>query len=363
VRRVIGAAARRRPGMHQTSTFSKTRKKHAMVPKSIVPLLAADAQRITRNYLGSGAAGQSTPKIEPDFVAALVLGAMGDIAAAWTSHLHPRGLDLKLQAVFCHSHPQVTFPPTGSHAYMTKTVGGQTVGQCELADLLLVIDDTTGDPGGNIVQSRRAGLVQAKMLKSATAAQLVLVGNDLAQLDLLQQWPDFKFASPGYDPRTRDFRSGYASGVPITGSSYGVIDKYQSPPNWEHDTPTLPVCAGVQSFGEFFAGLADTGGAATGRAALAGGADDWSFTIDELLSVTGVNLLNLASITTNPTPKRGVSYMAFYQSITIRNLPCLYGINVNFGLGDGDRPPRDVEPRDDEGGISAVRVILSRRPE
>jgi hypothetical protein len=190
---------------------------------------------------------------------------------------------------------------------------------------------------------------------------LALSGNDFAQLDLMENWPGFDFASPGYAARTRDFVTGYANNIPITGGSYGVIDKYQSPPNWEHDSPALPIRAGVQSFGDFFAGMADTGGTATGRAATAGGSDDWSFTVDELLTVTGVNLLNLASVTANPTPTRGVSHMAFYQSATIGNRLGVLGLTLSSGSADGDLPPRERELRDDEGGMSAVRVVLSRR--
>lgn len=55
-----------------------------------------DAACQWQRLVSSGAPGQKTSKIEPDFVAALVICAMRDIATAWTVQPHSVGIDLKL---------------------------------------------------------------------------------------------------------------------------------------------------------------------------------------------------------------------------------------------------------------------------
>lgn len=332
-----------------------------MIPSHLLPLLAADAHPIARAYLRSGAPGQATPSIEADYVAAIVIGAIGPIAITWGSRLRPAGISLTLQAVFCHGTPQVTFQPTGKHKYPTKTINRVVKGQCELADLLLVIDDTTGDPNQKKIAARRAALIQAKKLKSATSTRVALSGNELAQLDLLENWPAFEFASPGYTSGSRDFVAGAAPGVPATSGSYGVIDQYQVPPDWDQVPPAPPIQIPGVEFGTFLAGLADGGAAASGRAATPGGTDHWSSTIDELLSKTGVASLNLKSFHALPNPPaRGISHMTYFHSGPSPGLLQSVAWVMDSGGQGRDDPPGEARDADDPQGISTIRLIVSR---
>lgn len=119
-----------------------------MVPSVLVPLLERAADNTIRPVLSSGAPGMvATPTTEVGFIAAVVLGGVPAVAAAWGAILNSIGLRLSMVGVFCHQSPMVRFRSGGTNH------------RCELADLLVVVDDITG---GSIVD-RRAVLVQAKM--------------------------------------------------------------------------------------------------------------------------------------------------------------------------------------------------------
>ena len=140
-----------------------------MVPHHLVASLATTADTAIDNVLRVGAPGQSKPTGEVGFVAAVVIGGVHDIANAWSPLLHPHGLSVKMGGVFCHQTPRATFANNS----------GKIV-SCELADLLVVVEDNTGGRPGR----RWAALIQAKMAAPG-GGQTLTQPADLRQLDLM----------------------------------------------------------------------------------------------------------------------------------------------------------------------------------
>ena len=157
--------------------------------------LAARANCAIDQALLYGAPGQSKPTGEVGFVAAVVLGAVPRIAKEWKRILMPKGYSVRLTGIFCHQTPRASF---------TDGNGNGVV--CELADLLVVVDDlTSGTPS-----TRRAVLVQAKMATHG-GGKTLSSPRDLVQLALYANWPPFTLPS-AFRPGPRDFRKGPGPG-------------------------------------------------------------------------------------------------------------------------------------------------------
>ncbi|WP_152513699.1 hypothetical protein [Sinorhizobium meliloti] len=213
------------------------------------------------------------PSGEVATVADLVLNGTPAIAASWQSILAPQ-YSVTFHAVFCHGSPYVDF----THGGTSRT--------CELADLLVVMDylDSSG-------WTRQAALIQAKIAKGGLIA-ISAVGPG-TQLDLYQNWPSFTFQSNAYSRHPRDFGTAIN---PVTDSGrYGGIDLTFQAEEWSQINPLLQTpfrnSAGV-ALSEFLARLADgqTGVGATATHVMGkptSNLDDWSFTVAELLDVTG----------------------------------------------------------------------------
>ncbi|OHD06269.1 hypothetical protein [Sphingopyxis sp. RIFCSPHIGHO2_12_FULL_65_19] len=234
--------------------------------------LAATADAAVCDVLDRG--GARTPRAcgEVSAVRALTLDGFDAIAAAWTPLLRPTFHRLELTAIFTHSRPHVRYTPV---RYTRGT------GRCELADLLIVIDHQ--DYGGTI-DDRRAVLVQAKRCKKG---QIKLSGPDWTQYELLADLPQFTFVDSSYDPRPRDLKGMPLIGDPSVTAEYGGVDLALTPRRWSHWLPARP--NGFQAeirIGQYLSLMA-MGGGYCGREAEPGGNDDWSFTVDELLRVTG----------------------------------------------------------------------------
>jgi hypothetical protein len=100
------------------------------------------------------------------------------------------------------------------------------------------------------------------------------------------------------------------------------------------------------------------GSSAFGREAISGGADDWSSTIDELLSVTASQSVTLtASLGLGGSRPRGESATASMIG-QIPQLPPM----VSFGIAG--LPPDGIGVRETgpDGGISVVRAAIERLP-
>ncbi|WP_339110008.1 hypothetical protein [Thioclava sp. GXIMD4216] len=119
-----------------------------MVPNYLIASLSTAADTAIKNALMAGALMQRKPSNEVGFVAAVVRRGVSDIARAWSPLLLPHGLSVGVHGVFCHKSPEATF----------TDINGKTV-KCELADLLVVVEDYLGGRPGR----RWAALIQAKM--------------------------------------------------------------------------------------------------------------------------------------------------------------------------------------------------------
>ena len=297
--------------------------------------LAGDADQAISDALDGTTTGWKpyAPRNEPEAVAAITSVALPAAARAWSSTLGPLGYKLEITGVFCHQTPQVTFP---------KVDGRQ--GRCELADLLIVVDEHVG--GAPI--DRRAVLVQSKIAGHPTKT---LSGGDLVQLDLYQNWPKFDFLNKAaYAAFARDFRSSRAPGAVSEGRDYGAIDLLPAAVGWEAIDATNPlVIGGGHSLGQ---AIADMVVGAHGRETHPNGSDDWSLTIDELLKVTyGTVAGGYPGL-----PSRGVTtptFMAFGPTWS----------TAAFNLGGLDQaPPGEAGAGfgDEDGPGSLIHIRIGR---
>jgi len=311
-----------------------------MVPSHLISGLATAANSAINNVLQSGAQshGQATPTGEVGFVAAFVLGGVPAIANAWRPILQGAGYSLKMHGVFCHQTPKATF--ADSHG---------NVGSCELADLLVVVDDISG---GNLGR-RLAVLVQAKMA-ARRGGQTLSSSGDLRQLDLISRWPAFTLPKR-FAPGPRDFLTCHHPGSAIDCARYGLIDQ-QPKPFWHVQAPAFVMPPGGHELGSFLAHMLKTGQVGYGREAT-GLVDDWSRTVNELMTVTYTSIFN---------------YSAGFSRAQRRGQTALMFATLEFPDGfwpwwnSGDRPPpSDGSPEEtgDEGpgdGISMLRIGISR---
>jgi hypothetical protein len=252
------------------------------------------------------------------------------------------GFQITLHSVFCHQSPQVRF--------VDKS--GKTQ-QCELADLLIVVDETAS----STIKDRRAVFVQAKKFSSNGVISISAPSRD--QLELYEFWPSFNFVSGPYKPVPRDFAGSGQPGSSNESARYGGIDLPPTAPLWEHivpsTNPTMQRGNGIE-LAEFVAGMV-VGDAGIGRAAPTSGSDDSSTTVDEILSITASQSVTLtASLGAGVLHPRGVTSLA-------RDIGYISTRRTIAGLF-GEPPPDDgisFIGRGPERGISFVHYGAGRQ--
>lgn len=316
----------------------------AMKPGLLASLTSSADAVVDQVLLHGSLRMKAKPRTEVGFVAAITLGGVPGIAAAWSPLLASCGYSLKIHGVFCHASPVVEFSgPPG------------TKPGCELADLLIVTDYI--DRGGHT--KRRASLIQAKMASMAKRVSLNGASSK-KQLHLYQNWPSFKFREAAYGTHVYSLSS-TANGH---SGSFGVIDRHFKksaglPPTWtQHDAMPTPVSiAGAPSFGEFLARMIGGSTRSLGRIAVPAGSDDWSRVVDMLLQETYKKAFSHApTLGSLPSP-RGITAMAYLMSPHRKD-----GRSVQR-TGHDLRPPFDgFETIEDDspGGMSVLRVVVSR---
>lgn len=276
-------------------------------------------------------------------VEAVVLQGMRGVARGWRSSRLIHG-KLHLQSVFCHAAPKVTFSrPTGARP-----------GCCELADLLVVMDDPSAQKPE---ERRRAVLVQAKLHDPPGHLRLNS-GNERVQFELLSGWPPFTFNAGFYKPHARDLTLG--PGTSSWGGEYAGIDQ---PPRggWAQYLITNtkfapnPPIHGAVSLGQLLAGMLG-GRAQFGRPAVPYGRDSWSETIQELIDVTFRRPVRGSQ----PGSRRGRDHVInFNLDIGLDAVwPVTSGGSgggADSKIGDGDEWP--------DGAISVVRYTIGERRE
>jgi hypothetical protein len=310
-----------------------------MLPTVIASQLGTAAQAEVESVLVNGGPRTSKPTGEVSAVRTMTLDGFDAIVNVWTPILRSHRYRIGLEAVFCHSRPQVSFKRIPSPHAPPPSAGGR--GRCELADLLVVIDHT--DPSTR-AKDRRAVLIQAKMLHAGTIKPS---GKEWIQHELLAWRPGFDFIDPGYTKKTRDLDATPAVGGPVNTAEYGGIDLNAMPAVWNQwlTSQTKPCFTNQAAFGPFLARMA-VGMPNYGREAIDGGTDDWSFTVDELLKVTGANPMvgQAAKVT------RGTSHVVGFVIDTAQNLT----------HGGSGLPPGDTEGAEwPAGPISTVHLRIS----
>jgi hypothetical protein len=168
------------------------------------------------------------------------------------------------------------------------------------------------------------------------------------------------FTSSAYKATSRDFA---ASGPGLVGESgrYGGIDLSPRPVVWEHIIPSSSMSAGTGTQLADFLSEMVVSSTAFGREATPGGSDDWSSTVDELLSVTAAQTVSLAASLSGGSRPRGASATAsmFIDSM----ISALGGTMSHGGLhGSAGAPPSTIGPRETgpDGGISVLRIAIER---
>lgn len=306
-----------------------------------VSRLAHVAERAISTCLTKAAAGG--PKLpEVPAVETVVRLGMRMVARQWRrTGLMPKGTGLALQSIFTHAAPKVRFDRPG---------GGS--GRCELADLLIVVDD----PAAVTPQQRRRGvLVQAKLHDSPGCLELN-DRNERVQFELLSSWPEFKLEAGFYRPHDRDLKLGPSDHA--WSGEYGGID--QPPPGaWTQYHirnaifSTSPPVSGAISLGQLLAGML-AGKDGYGRAAIPLGRDPWSELLDELLNVT----FNRPLRNSRPKSKRGRSSQLGFVNLSEE----VDGRSILHSSGSSEPPFWDSgEDEWPDGAISIVRLIVGER--
>jgi hypothetical protein len=271
----------------------------------------------------------------------MTLDGFDGIATAWSPIVKAHGYRIDLRAVFCHSSPQVTFKPLPHPNFPS----GSSPRQCELADLLIVIDHVNHSQD---IDDRRAVLIQAKMLKGGAIKP---AGQEWVQHELLAWHAAFEFVDHAYDPRIRDFARTPSIGSVAKTAEYGGLGLTSTTPEWRHELTqtTAPWFHSPVSLGDYLAFMA-VGDSSCGREAVRNGVDDWSFTVDELLRVTAVR-----PMTKGCGVARGNANVIGFISGTSSPVS---NINIVDIGGGGDSIDRACEEWP-EGPISTVHMTLS----
>lgn len=308
-----------------------------MIPASLTQSLAYWANIAIVDSLTNGAFGQNKPTGEVGFVAAIVLGAVSSISTTWRRVLQPHGFSIRLTGVFCHQTPRASF---------TDSTGNMVA--CELADLLVVVDDLTS---GHL-STRRAVLIQAKMAQRGGGKTLASM-RDLIQLDLLSNWPPFTLPS-SFAPGARDFNTCKFAGSPVDCGRYGLIEPQPSP-KWKQHAPAQSMPHIGEDLGTYLAHMVESGPVGYGREA-SGTGDDWSGTVNELLNVTGSLVFAHVAGFQGKRPRKNVQ-VAFATSSSID----LARFFTDTQLPTGGKPERpDYEEEAGGQGISLIHIGVER---
>lgn len=301
------------------------------VPPSTLWAMSKSAQAEITQALAWGAPGmRATPRTEPGLVAAVHLGAVPNIAAAWKAELAPLGATVKLTGVFCHQSPMVT--------YVNAKGQGR---RCELADLLVVVDSQLPWFTG-----RTAVLIQAKMAAGYGTVSPTGISS-LTQLELYQLWPAFDFEQASYGMKSVNLKHGTDHD---RSGTFGVIDRHwrrSGAPRWtQHPaSPTPSKTTGVPELGKFLASIC-LGKPGYGRNANFASGTAWSKMIDKLLCENQAKMFRHKAILGGNSAPRSVT--AFMQ---MQAVPPVFAVT-----GGGTAPP-DGQFEVLEGGQTGISTL------
>jgi hypothetical protein len=142
--------------------------------KNLISAAGSSVVDALRNGDPNGNPRVAAPSNEPTAVGAVTWVAMPNVIAQWRPVSRRLGFQISLHSVFCHQSPQVTFTDRNGQRQ-----------QCELADLLIVVDQTAS----GAIRDRRAIFVQAKKFSASGVISISAASRD--QLELYELWPTF----------------------------------------------------------------------------------------------------------------------------------------------------------------------------
>jgi hypothetical protein len=339
-----------------------------MIPDDLFDALACGARAAVHKAWNHAFSLKGSLPDEIDHLYAMTTVGIREIGVSWSPILSTAGIALRVTGVFCHQTPK---------AHYTHPIAG--LKRPELGDLLVVHEHKTARPGGPDDISRRAVLVQAKMVDQGVPGGGKV---DQYQEYLYEHWPDFELkgrgpGKAGFLPGQRNFRPGG-----LDTGRYGLIERdphtHVMPPYfpfccglpWTYSEPRKPVrSAGGEDAGAFIANMLYDTSWMRGRTALIPAAplalstgtpnNHFDVTVEELLTLTANKTLRFK----NKSYIKGIRgesvFACFQQSFGGESL--LHGTGAGFAPSeidfDGEGvPPEDLSEPDFEDGISIVLV-------
>ena len=333
-----------------------------MIPDTLFDSLVCGARiAVHRAWSYAFATSGGTPD-EIDHIYAMTTEGIRELGTQWSPILRSKGLSLRLTGVFCHQTPK---------AHYFHPVDGPKAP--ELGDLLIVHEHKNAHPGGTVEITRRAVLVQAKMVNEGVPSGGKV---DQYQEYLYERWPDFELkgrgpGTVGFIPGQRNFRPGIDPG------RYGLIEKnphaghkavaipYCCGFPWTYSEPRKPVrSAGGEDAGAFIANMLYDTGWLRGRVALIpptplalASGNHFDVTVEELLTLTAMKTLRFRKKAYITGP-RGYPALACFQ-----NAWGALGLLPDTGTGFAETdfevrgiPPEETAEPDFDVGISVLLV-------
>lgn len=274
----------------------------------------------------AGHAGAPAPLEAREAAGATISTALPAAADAWSSVLQTLGLKCQVIGAFSLGVPIVRF------------LSGGIACRCGLADLMIIVDDLTGQ-----TPDRRALLVRALSMAANDE------GAGWAEHQLFAEWPPFEFENLAYSRGPLGLRPASEAAAEISGC-LAQIDLASGAAPWTLLTPVDAGKDGVpRSLG---AALAFMAGGSFGRKATPGGSDDWSRTLDELLRRTATATIEglrphpqMRSVTTYKG-ERGSGFVVFENRT---------GLKIEAALANGPATLNALT----EGPLSVVQVVFT----
>lgn len=331
-----------------------------MIPDTLFDDLVCGARIAVFHAWLSAFRKPDSPPDEIDHIYSMTTVGMSELGALWAPILNSKGLSLRVTGVFCHQTPK-------AH-YVHPRDGKKSP---ELGDLLIVHEHKNTCLDGTTEITRRAVLVQAKMVDNGVPGGGTV---DQYQEYLYEHWPDFKLKGRGSG--VGRFLSGQRNLRPgIDVGRYGLIEKGQRNGHkailfpycygfpWTYSEPRNPVrSAAGEDAGAFITNMLYDTGWLRGRVALiptapltlASGTPNNHFdvTVEELLTLTAKKTLNFRK-KSYITGERGHVALDYFQE-TYGTLSLLPNTGANFG--GRDIPPEEFSDPDFGEGICTLLI-------
>ena len=295
-----------------------------------------------------------------------------ELAKQWSPILSPHGIALRITGVYCHQTPK-------AH-YDHPTDGPKSP---ELGDLLVVHEHKVTGPDGHVETTRRAVIVQAKMVDQGVPRFGKV---DRYQEYLYEHWPDFELKGRGL--RGTKFLSGQRNFRPNTDTGrYGLIEQglharhklmichYCCCSPWTYSEPRQPVrTAGGEDAGAFIANMLYDTNWSRGRSAAipskplvlstCSPSNHFDVTVEELLTLTAAKTLN-SKHKPHIRGRRGQTILTCFQvaDSAIDLLPATGSGFTPSGHDGSVVPPEGASELDFDDGISIILIETGREGE